>query len=465
MSASKTDGAVEDTLDPGVHRDAGSGQKISEPALFRDKVLGILFGAAIGDALGVLTEFEQSREQASALVDGLPEGKLGFTGWPTKDSGKRRSAPVVDEGDWTDDTDQQIMLVQSLLAGGGQINTADFAARMRLWERQGLEAMSPELGKSVAIGIGNTTALVISHPLFVSADSAHAGLAAMHWWLAPEPGASARDGSANGSTMRTAILGSLLQPRAATLAYSRTTHASPHADAAVVAVTEAIRSLVHEGADPATARDNAVCESIAQLATSLQGLPLRVEHLLHTLRDGLPANLGEAGLPDVNQILTGEARAYYVNALTTVWNDRRDDIAQGAAAAADQLRNKLQTTSLAALHLTETPIGDCSKTAGCGMWALTQGMQEGGGGAEGFRHAITAITREGGDADTNATVAGALMGAHLGFRQLPQDWVSGLKHGDWLLALGEDLCSCLTAAGRNDGEMVARFMTKYALGS
>jgi hypothetical protein len=44
------------------------------------------------------------------------------------------------------------------------------------------------------------------------------------------------------------------------------------------------------------------------------------------------------------------------------------------------------------------------------------------------------------------------MGAALGFQQLPQDWVSGLLHGDWLRALGEELCTCLMDAWQKDDE-------------
>jgi hypothetical protein len=172
-----------------------------------------------------------------------------------------------------------------------------------------------------------------------------------------------------------------------------------------------------------------------------------VEHLLATLSKDLPE-----GLEDPNGILTPEMRTKTVDELVGVWKQRGAEIHASAAEAAERLRTKFQGTSLAALNLTTKPIGDCEKTAACGMWALTQGMKKGGGGAEGFKHAITAITREGGDADTNATVAGALMGAALGFQQLPQDWVSGLLHGDWLRALGEELCTCLMDAWQKDDE-------------
>ena len=39
---------------------------------------------------------------------------------------------------------------------------------------------------------------------------------------------------------------------------------------------------------------------------------------------------------------------------------------------------------------------------------------------------------QGGDADTNGAVAGALLGCKLGSSALPPTWLKGLKHKGWL---------------------------------
>ena len=39
---------------------------------------------------------------------------------------------------------------------------------------------------------------------------------------------------------------------------------------------------------------------------------------------------------------------------------------------------------------------------------------------------------QGGDADANAAVAGALLGCKLGFPAIPQSWIEGLKYKGWL---------------------------------
>ena len=60
------------------------------------------------------------------------------------------------------------------------------------------------------------------------------------------------------------------------------------------------------------------------------------------------------------------------------------------------------------------------------MWAFMY--------SDDFRTALQAITMEAGDADSNATVAGALLGARLGFSQLPADWLQELPQlqTEWL---------------------------------
>lgn len=47
-------------------------------------------------------------------------------------------------------------------------------------------------------------------------------------------------------------------------------------------------------------------------------------------------------------------------------------------------------------------------------------------GAEDFRGGVEAVVRLGGDADTNAAVAGALLGARFGSYSIPEDWLNSL---------------------------------------
>lgn len=84
----------------------------------------------------------------------------------------------------------------------------------------------------------------------------------------------------------------------------------------------------------------------------------------------------------------------------------------------------MKCSDLKQLKLDESgKIGYTFKTLGSGFWALKQND---------FRKAITKIVLQGGDADTNAWVAGALLGCKLGIEAIPESWRNKLKHKDWL---------------------------------
>jgi hypothetical protein len=66
-----------------------------------------------------------------------------------------------------------------------------------------------------------------------------------------------------------------------------------------------------------------------------------------------------------------------------------------------------------------------------------------------FEDLITDLIMRGGDADTNACFAGALLGGYLGYGLLPDHWKHGLKYEEWLLGKADALCVVL---GVKDGE-------------
>jgi hypothetical protein len=66
-----------------------------------------------------------------------------------------------------------------------------------------------------------------------------------------------------------------------------------------------------------------------------------------------------------------------------------------------------------------------------------------------FEDLITDLVMRGGDADTNACFAGALLGGYLGYSWLPDHWKHGLKHEEWLLGKADALGEVL---GYKDGD-------------
>ena len=74
-------------------------------------------------------------------------------------------------------------------------------------------------------------------------------------------------------------------------------------------------------------------------------------------------------------------------------------------------------------------IGYTYRALSAAIWALRF--------AESYKHGVLAIINRGGDADTNACVAGALLGAKWGFKSIPSRWIDGLVRGKELMAFAE----------------------------
>ena len=72
-------------------------------------------------------------------------------------------------------------------------------------------------------------------------------------------------------------------------------------------------------------------------------------------------------------------------------------------------------------------VGYTLKALAAGLWAYYY--------AEDIEDGINQIVMEGGDADTNACIAGSLLGAKYGFDSIPDYLVNGLNESDKLLAL------------------------------
>ncbi|CAO3607227.1 unnamed protein product [Cunninghamella echinulata] len=82
------------------------------------------------------------------------------------------------------------------------------------------------------------------------------------------------------------------------------------------------------------------------------------------------------------------------------------------------------------------------KCLSAGLYAFTRHLPH-GQETDFFKHIIMDLVLQGGEADTNATVAGALLGVRIGYNLLPTEWVVGLKRWEWLEDLIEEFCNLL----------------------
>ena len=69
-------------------------------------------------------------------------------------------------------------------------------------------------------------------------------------------------------------------------------------------------------------------------------------------------------------------------------------------------------------------VGYTLKTLAAGLWAYWN--------ATSFEDGLLSVVRAGGDADTNAAVACAILGAKFGYNAIPQEYVDGLIYKEQL---------------------------------
>ncbi|XP_052082836.1 ADP-ribosylarginine hydrolase Tri1-like isoform X3 [Mytilus californianus] len=290
--------------------DSGDGKTASayQPSLeTMDRMLATIYGQCIGDAIGLLTEF-LSKDEAKMHYEKVAK-KLEY----------RHKQILCDfhrsrwqEGDWTDDSDQMILIMRSLVDCGGKV------ARF-VWDKRDRN-IAPN-------GAVMRTSIVGIH---------------MYWTL-DDVTKNARD-------------------------FAKTTHHDPRCQASTVAVSVAI-------------------------ATMLQG-----------------KHKDEKGKFKVKDIIQ-DAYTYASTCLETD-TEKKD------------LMFYLTCDDINDLKLDEAnKIGYTYKSMGTGFWALKQ---------DDFRKTITTIMMQGGDADSNACVGGALLGCKLGMSALPESWLTKLLHKDWL---------------------------------
>ncbi|XP_033746197.1 uncharacterized protein LOC117331551 [Pecten maximus] len=375
--------------------------------VLRDKIIGMIYGAAIGDAVGLATR--------SMSVD---EAAFHYSSTDIQysdivvDSHRVRWRP----GDWTSNFDLFVLALDSVISWGGVVDELDFAKRLSLWCQKGF----PELGDTEGIILSPTIQQVTSNKMYtekphsVSADVYHtqwppktqngsvphspttntgvfgesgdrtnnnnAGLDHKNYVRSDSLasfscGGCEGPGVDNGAIIRTAVLGipsffDLSEVVNNTTRISRATHADPRSTASCVVISVLIALMIQGRKDLSKAEN--------------------LEEIIATAK-----LTGREILKDPEQM---EEFDLYC------------DI--------DNLDN-LTVTDQRKMGHTFMPLG-------AGLASLRSDQD--------FRTAIMKLIMKTGDANSNACVAGALLGCREGFSHLPKHWVTGLrkKQTAWL---------------------------------
>jgi len=218
---------------------------IKDRTLLVDRILGCIFGGALGDSVGLLAEF-MTRETAYYFY----EEPLTFT-QAIPDRHRSRWIP----GDWTDDTDQLLLILDALLKTGGKENPKKFARDLLNWMEGGV----PEHGDNAGSGLGQHTYNVLKHPFFL--DDPHR--ASYEVW-----DKGGRVSAANGAVMRTCVTGipffwDLQTVMDNARSYGKVTHFDPRCLSSVVAASSIVAMML-QGFDTTSEKGIEAIIAVAQ---------------------------------------------------------------------------------------------------------------------------------------------------------------------------------------------------------
>lgn len=289
----------------------------------KGKMFGCLYGQAIGDALGLGSEFMSKDE----VIKNYPDGLKNYD-QIIQDAHRRRWA----KGAWTDDTDIMLCILEGF--ENGRFNSHQVASNFKDWFN------------GEPMGIGSHTYKVLCMGDYVEQPEMCSKL----WW-----DLSRQQSATNGALMRTSVVGL--------------------AENEIEQQAEAICKLTHY--DPR-------CVGSCVIAASI----------IHNL----------------------------------VWYDRQlsydeiKDIAQRYDnRIIEWVDSAYNSSDISMLDLDETySIGYTLRTLSAALWCYWHSPS--------FEEGLLSVVNEGGDADTNGAIAGAILGAKFGFLSIPEHYIDDLHN-------------------------------------
>ncbi|KAG0257755.1 hypothetical protein BG011_003781 [Mortierella polycephala] len=458
----------------------------------RDRIRGCILGNALGDAYGLATEFMTAKQAEQRYGNG-PIAFGRDSGYPVWEDPHRA---FEQRNDFTDDTDQLLVLLQSLeQTGNGKLCARNFANRLIEWRNYGI----PEIGTEPGRGLGYTVSRVMEHPAFLL----NPHRAAFEVWDSEE-----RNLAPNGATMRTGVIGVETfwdEPRVVenAMAAAKVTHVDPRSVVSAVISSVLISRLLRGGGEdkaedmartwnPKLTQPDYRQELLAYLerGTTLKGnsslnptyepdteanrfrrkdyVACATQLAAKDAESGAPKPVKDQnpsqwnkGRPDVthrpsigwagiDQVGDDEAMAPLAR---SVFNDykfllQQTDVVPIDTSSPERVQerwaNAMETMCFPpSLHSLELGCGRAMgytfKCIGIAYYGATRRLDlsptlpEYHGPAGLFRGLMEQVTLEAGDADTNCAVMGSLLGARFGLENgLPSTWWEELQHLEWL---------------------------------
>ncbi len=339
-----------------------------------DTFKGLMFGSCLADAIGLTREFKGPCK----IKDIKFPYKYDIREWK--------------KGDWSDDSDMMILLLELMIEKN--LTQRTFAKKLFNWKNNGFT----ELGDTVGCGIGGSTLSVINDGMFLINPQQ----AAEYFW-----NGSGHVVAANGALMRCAILSFTKNYLDMSEKMCKVTHADPRCVASCLTLNQGIRSIMFKKIK--NLKKNSIGPGLKYLAkqtscptTDIRGVPsIWVDQNYH-------------------------------------YNDKNGRLQYDYTR--ELLEYTLKSANLKDLNLNPNRnicIGYTYKCLGCALWAMDQ-VEKYNSCNEPlpYEYLIKQIVSFGGDADTNAIVAGAVFGAYLGYEELYKQvghMIDAMPHSKWLM--------------------------------
>lgn len=160
-----------------------------------NRIMGMMVGSALGDAVGLYTEFLTSAQAKEYYPNGFRLDPTGVN--QTKYYPDRHRGNFYDSG-WTDDTDMALCILLTFL-DTGTLDKFEVATRFRHWWEQGLRAVD-----TMGEGIGRQTRVILGDDDYLKGNNGPEDAARAFW---TDKGCGKKGGAGNGAIMRTHPVG------------------------------------------------------------------------------------------------------------------------------------------------------------------------------------------------------------------------------------------------------------------
>lgn len=369
-------------------------------------IKGVIFGHALGDAIGLSTEYMDLSEIQKKYTDKNIKLDNSFTFDKIVQDYHRSNWK---QGDWTDDTDLLILGIKGFIESKGEINPYIFRKNLNDWYKHGI----PECGDIKPIGCGYTMNIIWGDPFFMDDDI---GLAARRAYIYnPTFPCSIRS---NGGVMRTSWIGAFYHNNIDALTFNTinnciVTHADPYCVGSALFINLLIAEIININNQKGNFNFDYLIKKIIQntnfyLKNYVKNFNINIMRDVNNLKNDDPfnkvirENFTHFKLYDADNII-------------------------------DDIKSYIYKDTLSDLIVTEN-VSYTNLPVGIAVISLKNMIEKN----IPFMDMIMEIVNMGGDADTNCAVAGAVCGAFVGFNNLPQNMIDSMLYKNYLTDLVEE---------------------------